>query len=169
MKNSTKSNVRLLKGLSMCFALAALGGCATMNFTEEQSCMQRSGYAVNVPLLAGVSHRNDNFNEQCATARAATTIASMRRADGTPDMAMYNLAISMYEQSNPQVKAFMDKMLKEQGTSITQMKFDIDKTKEPLSCARVDVKDASGRTVNTGFKCTPKTAPKTAASGLTGA
>jgi hypothetical protein len=138
-----------------------------MNFTEEQSCMQRSGYSVNLPLIAGISNRKDSFNEQCAAARAATTIAAMRRSDGTPDMAMYNLALSMYEQSNPTVKAFMDKMLKEQGTSITRMKFEIDKDKEPLSCARVDIKDANGKTVNTGFKCTPKTAPVPAAA-LTG-
>jgi len=147
-------SVKLVKGLALTFSLTALGGCATMNYTGTQDCVQRSGFSVNAPLLA-INKRNDSFNEECATARAATTISSMKRSDGTPDMQMYNLAVSMYEQSNPKVREFMDKMLAEEGTSINEMKFALDKTSEPTVCERVTTTRPDG-TETSGFKCTVK-------------
>ena len=150
---------KLIKGLAVTFGLVSLGGCATMNYTGTDDCVERNGFSMNIPVLVSVSKRNDKFSEECATAKAATAISGMKRRDGSPDMSMYNLAVSMYEQSNQKVRDFMDKMLKEeQGTSITAMKFELDKTREPVSCERVTVADASGAPT-TGFRCTGKTAP----------
>jgi hypothetical protein len=149
---------KLIKGLAISFGLATtLGGCATMNYTGTDDCVERSGYSMNMVLL-NVSKRNDRFSEECATAKAATAISGMKRRDGTPDMGMYNLAISMYEQSNERVRAFMDEMLKkDQGTTIAQMKFELEKTREPVRCERVETKGADG-VMATAFKCTGKTA-----------
>ncbi|MDE1152395.1 MAG: hypothetical protein PW788_07650 [Micavibrio sp.] len=147
-------SAKLIKGLALTFSLTALGGCATMDYTGTQDCVQRSGFALNAPLLA-INKRNDTFNEACATARAATAISGMKRSDGTPDMNMYNLAVSMYEQSNPKVREFMDKMLAEEGTSINEMKFALDKTSEPTTCERVTTTRPDG-TETSGFKCTVK-------------
>ncbi len=154
---------KLVKGLVVIFGAASLGGCATMNYTGTQDCVQRSGFSLNAPLLS-VNNRDDKFSEECATARAATAIAAMKRKDGTPDMNMYNLAVSLYEQSNAKVRDFMDRMLKEdQGTSVEQMKFAIDKSREPTMCERVMTTAPDG-TKTSGFKCAAKTAAPAAAA-----
>lgn len=139
-----------------------LGGCATMNHTSTSDCVQRKGASLNIPLIASYSNRQDTFNEACATARAATTISQMRKKDGTPDMSMYNLAVAMYEQSNAKVREFMDKMLKEEGTTIDALKFEIAKDKEPVVCERVETTAANGN-VQTGFRCVNRTPPQAAA------
>ena len=151
------TKTKLVKGLTVLFGAAALSGCATMNYTGVQDCVARRGTSLNAPII-GFSNRNDSFSEDCATARAATTIASMRRADGSPDMQAYAFAVSLYEQSNPKIKEFMDRMLKDEGTSMTQVKFDLDKTQEPVSCVREDTANGSG------FKCTGKTVPPAVAA-----
>lgn len=148
---------KLVKGLAVSFSLATLGGCATMKYTGTDDCVERNGFSMNIPVLVSVSKRNDKFSEECATAKAATAISGMKRSDGSPDMSMYNLAVSMYEQSNQAVRDFMDRMLKsEQGTSIAAMKFELDKTREPVQCERVAASGAAGATA---FRCTGKTAP----------
>lgn len=149
--------------LTLAFAGAtlSLGGCATMNHTSTNDCIQRQGSSLNIPLIASYSTRSDSFNEACATARAATTISQMRKSDGTPDMGMYNLAVAMYEQSNTAVREFMDKMLKEQGTSIENLKFDIAREQEPVVCERVETVAANGNT-QTGFRCVNRTQPAAA-------
>ena len=161
-RQDTKIAGKLIKSLTLAFGLVSLGGCATMNYTGLQDCVVRRGSSLSLPVLS-VQNRNDSFSEDCATARAATTISSMKKADGTPDMAAYALAVSLYQQSNQHVREFMDKMLKEQGTSMTQIQFDLDKTKEPVSCARQETTNPDG-TKSSGFLCTPKTAPAAAAA-----
>lgn len=147
---------RLAKGLTLVFSLTALGGCATMNYTGTQDCVERNGFSMNIPLLS-VSKRNDKFSEECATAQAATAISGMKRSNGAPDMGMYNLALSMYEQSNPRVREFMEKMLKEQGTSVEALKFEVARDKEPVTCEKTETKGPDGKPA-TGFRCLPKTA-----------
>lgn len=149
--------LRVVKRISGVFLLAALGGCASMNHTDTGSCVERNGYQVNV-LVASFGKRNDRFSEECATARVATVISTMRKSDGTPDMNMYNLALSLYEQSNAKMREFMDKMLKEEGTSVDDMKFAIAKEKGTLVCERATVTNADG-TVTTGFRCKAPVAP----------
>lgn len=145
---------KLAKELTASFALAVLGGCATMNYTGASDCIERNGTSVTLPLLGSISSRNDRFNTECATARAATTIAGMRKRDGTPDMKVYALASALYEESNASVRQFMDRMLKEDmGTSMTQIRFEIKKNAEPVTCARLDIKRPDG-TITSGFKCT---------------
>lgn len=129
-----------------------------MNYTGTDDCVERSGFSVNVPLLVNVSKRSDKFSEECATARVATAISGMKRRDGTPDFNMYNLALSLYEQSNARVREFMDKMLKQEGTSVQAMKFAIAKETEPVTCERVVTPNPDG-TVTTGFRCKGITAP----------
>lgn len=149
--------------LTIAFAGATLGlgGCATMNHTSTADCVERSGVSLNIPLIASYSKREDKFSEACATARAATTISQMKKNDGTPDMNMYNLAVALYEQSNAKVREFMDKMLKEEGTSIENLKFEIAKEKEPVVCERVEIKAANGN-VQTGFRCINRAQPQAA-------
>ncbi len=144
--------VLIAKRLTAAFALAALGGCATMNYTGTQDCVERNGYQFNVPLMGSISKRNDKFSEECATARVATVISTMRKRDGTPDMNMYNLALSLYEQSNTKMREFMEKMLKEEGTSIADMKFTVAKESGQVMCERVSTTNPDG-TVTTGFRC----------------
>jgi len=150
----------LEKGLlKLAFAGAAalgLGGCATMNHTSTSDCVERNGVSLNIPILVSYSNRSDKFSETCATARAATAISQMRKKDGSPDMGMYNLAVAMYEQSNAKVREFMDRMLKEEGTTIENLRFEIAREKEPVVCERVESKAADGST-QTGFRCVNRT------------
>lgn len=158
--------LKVRKGfLTLAFAGATLGlgGCATMNHTSTADCVERNGVSLNIPLIASYSKRNDTFSEACAAARAATTISQMRKSDGTPDMGMYNLAVAMYEQSNAKIREFMDKMLKEEGTSIENLKFEIAKDKEPVVCERTQTTAANGN-VQTGFRCVNRTQPQAAAA-----
>ncbi len=150
--------LKTIRGLTGAFLLATLSGCATMNYTGTDDCVERNGFSMNVPLLVNVSKRNDKFSEECATARAATTISSIKKRDGSPDFSMYTLAVSLYEQSNARVREFMDKMLKEQGTSVKDMKFAIAKDKEAVLCERVAITNKDG-TVTTGFRCKTPAAP----------
>ncbi|MDP2204969.1 MAG: hypothetical protein Q8K65_01530 [Alphaproteobacteria bacterium] len=156
----------LKKGLlTVAFAGATLGlgGCATMNHTSTNDCVERNGVSLNIPLIASYSNRSDKFSEACAAARAATTISQMRKKDGSPDMGMYNLAVSMYEQSNAKVREFMDKMLKEEGTTIENLRFEIAREKEPVVCERVESTAADG-TAQTGFRCVNRQQPQAAAA-----
>lgn len=137
--------------LGVVLPVTTLSGCATMRNTSTTDCIERQGFSVSIPLLGRVDKRNDSFNQACATARAASTIAGMRKADGTPDMNTYTLAVTMYEQSNPQVREFMDKMLREQGTTIEALRFEVDSAKEPVVCERVAGTDGSSN-----FRCAPK-------------
>lgn len=149
------SAAHLAKRLTASFALAALGGCATMNYTGTTDCIERSGTSLNIPLLGSISSRADRFSTECATARAATTIAGMRKKDGTPDMKVYAFASALYEESNPEVRRFMDRMLKEDmGKSIEQIRFEIKREAEPVACTRAVVKRPDG-TTTTGFRCVP--------------
>lgn len=149
--------VKLARGISGFFLLATLGGCATMRDTGTQDCVERNGYQVNL-LVASISKRSDRFSEECAAARAATVISTMKKRDGSPDFGMYNLAVSIYEQSNARIREFMDKMLKEEGTSVDAMKFAIAKEKGTLVCERATVTNPDG-TVTTGFRCKTPAAP----------
>ncbi len=143
--------------ISGVFLLAALGGCATMKDTGTQDCVERNGYQINL-LVTSISKRSDKFSEECATARVATVISTMKKRDGSPDLGMYNLALSLYEQSNARIREFMDKMLKEEGTSVDDMKFAIAKEKGTLVCERATVTNPDG-TVTTGFRCKTPAAP----------
>jgi hypothetical protein len=145
---------KLAKGLTLIFGVSALGGCATMNYTGTQDCVERNGFSMNIPLIS-VNKRNDKYSEECATAQAATALSSMRKRDGSPDLGMYNLALSMYEQSNPRVREFMDKMLQQQGMSVEAMKFEIARDKEPVTCEKTETKGPDGKPAS-GFRCTPK-------------
>ena len=159
MTNLRKGFLRL----AFAGATLTLGGCATMNYTGTADCVQRKGSSLNIPLIASYSTRQDSFNEACATARAATTISQMRKKDGSPDMGMYNLAVAMYEQSNEKVREVMDKMLREEGTNIAALKFEIAKDKEPVVCERVETTAANGN-VQTGFRCVNRQQPQAAAA-----
>lgn len=166
MSKPTFAETLNFKRLGVVFAGAAtmlLGGCATMNVTSTDTCVQQRGTQLNLGII-NYNNRNDRWSEACATAKAATAIAGMRRADGTPDMAMYNLSVAMYEQSTPGVREFMDKMLKERGTNIEQMKFEIAKADEPVVCAKQETVDGQ-----TSFQCLDRRtqAPALPAAGIT--
>ena len=156
MKRPTAKKLSLVFGA---VALPALSGCATLNATDTQSCMSRQGFS----LMGGlVSARSDSYNNDCATAKAAATIAAMRKSDGSPDIQAYALAVSIYEKSNPAVRSYMEKMLeKKQGKTIDQVRFAVKQSqaqKDPLVCHQVSEKDSSGKTV-VGFQCKKSPAP----------
>ena len=139
------------KSLIGIFSLAVLSGCATLNETDTSTCVLKKGTSLNV-LFLSFSNRNDEDNEACRASRAATVIANMRKKDGSPDMQMYNFAANMYRESSPAVREFMDKMLKENGMSIEAVRFEVQKSQEPVSCERLEVQKPDG-TTGTSFKC----------------
>ena len=139
------------KSLIGIFSLAVLSGCATLNETDTGTCVLKKGTSVNL-LFLSFSTRNDQDNEACRASRAATVIATMRKKDGSPDMQMYNFAANLYRESSQAVRDFMDKMLKESGMSIDAVRFEVQKSQEPLACERVEVQKPDG-TTGTGFKC----------------
>lgn len=100
-----------LKPLAVVFAAVALGGCATMNHTDE-GCVVRKGVSVNLPFFS-YGKRNDQFSESCAAGRIATTFSNMRTADGKPDIRMYALASNLYAAASPETRDFIDRMRKE--------------------------------------------------------
>lgn len=106
------------------FAAVTLGGCATMK-DMDSTCVEKNGTKF---VFFGIlfENRADKYVEECTAGKAAATIAGMRKADGSPDFSMYALAESLYRQSNPLVKDYMEKALKEDlGMSITQLRVNI--------------------------------------------
>lgn len=125
------------KGLLAVFGAAtvALGGCATTQPQLSNTCMSHTGSLTRMPFFTRDT-RQITFNEECAAAKAATIIGSMRREDGSADLEMYTFAISMYEASNATIRAHMERMLKERGTSIDEMKFEVENAGSPVVCVR---------------------------------
>ncbi len=139
----------------------ALGGCATLNDVDTGTCVLKKGVGFSF-MGVGFTSRDDQDNEECRAARAATTLATMRKIDGTPDMQMYAFAANLYRESTPTLQKFMDKMLKQQGLDIETIRFDLAKATDaaqkeqlPVSCERIEVTKADG-TKGTNFKCMPR-------------
>lgn len=132
------------KKLRSLFAAAflPLGGCATMAATDTNTCMSRQG----VNFMGLISSRSDSYDTDCATAQAAKTISAMRKPDGSPNIHAHALALKIYENSNPDVKKYMEQVLKDQeGKSIDDLKFTVKQSEAahaPLVCERATVNGA---------------------------
>ena len=151
--------IRSMRTAIAAFALIAGPGCAgALQNTNTRNCMETDQHAVSVPLLFSEASRKDTYNENCATARAAETIMQIQRADGTPDMEMVTLAVNMYRRSNPEVKKFIDDMLKNEmnGMTINNLQFMVLKyreAKDPIHCERVVETDPETGKKDAVFRC----------------
>lgn len=145
-------------------AALALGGCAsTMNYTGKEDCVERNGKEVTVNLLVArfvVSDRKDQFKPSCAGGLAAAKIATMKKADGTPDLAAYLLALNLYRESNDEFKKSFDRQLKdEHGMTIKDIEFALKSANGDMVCDIVEKTEADG-TTSTAARCVPMAATK---------
>lgn len=156
-------NANLQRSLILAFSVSAAlltTGCATTQPPETRmdDCMKKSGPRLRLPFVE-LSYRTDKFDEQCAVARFGVMVAGMNTNAGKPDMNNYLVALNLYQESTPEAKAFMDKMLKqERNMTMADIKFALKSANGDMDCDIVETTLADG-TVTTGARCKAITAP----------
>jgi len=127
--------------------------------------MERTGSRFRIPFF-DINNYEDKFSEQCAAARFGTIIAGMTKADGSPDMTNYLVALSLYQQASPETQKFMDGMLKtDLNLTIDQIRFKVREANGDMDCMTTEITRADGLKVM-GVRCKAPAAPADAASAV---